>query len=385
MSMRSKILWPVQQIRAFFSRCLRAPLWLLEGHEKSTGEPLDVVYTGDSERHQLYFARLAFGEGWKRRFLGREWLWRVPSRVKRDVPSCSLLIQEVSDENKIPYWGSRLLRSPVWLRFERQLEPCWPQSGPHYREIGRKIRKFGLSSLVVHKESDFDEFYHHMYVPNILKRHGDSGAIQDYKSVKKIFLSGGELIFIQQAGVAVAGGLQELSSAKSHFHSLGIRDGSESLMKLGVVEALYYFVIQRAHERGETLVSLGSCRAFFGDGVFRFKVRLGGRVGGGHNPAFGCAYFQFLRHTPGLRAFLRENPFVSWEGQKKYQGVVFLDKAPDIEALDGMLDAKHCRGLDDITLYVFDGSETKDVVTEKERRVRILPASSILPGNQKNG
>ena len=372
----------LREIRNYFSNKLRIEAWLLDGREKHSGEPFTVAYAGGLERHRIYFANLAFGPGWGERSLGREWLWRVKSRAERENHACALLVYETGVEKEALFTGSNLLRSPVWLKFEIPVEEkdLSRTARLRRRDMERKIRKHSFTSSSSRKEEDFDNFYHNMYVPYIQNRHGEMSAIQEYSLMKKEFLSGGELVFIHKDGLRIAGGVVDHSQKNSRFHCLGILDGSQEYARMGVSDALYCFQLKHIRERGGMTANLGHCRAFFGDGVFRYKVEIGARVGGGYYRPNGLLRFMPLKRTAALMSYWLNNPFVAQGKEGQYHGIIFIDRVPPVGELDKILDANFCRGVDHVTIYTLDGSTSDPVRTSSGHNIRFAAAASLLKG-----
>jgi len=355
-------------------------VWLLQGPEKRSGTFLSVAYSGGLERHRIYLANAIFGAGWTERSVGREWLWRVRSRVEREEPTCSLLVYEI-EESREPFLAhSPRLRIPVWLKFESPADErgLKPSAKSRRRDMERKIRKYGYTSSASRLPADFEDFYHNMYVPLVRNRYGEMGGIRPYEAMKKEFQSGFELVFLHMGGKTVAGGLIDHSKTTSRLHSHGVRDGSLELIRMGATDALYYFELKHILEKGRDIVNLGHCRAFFNDGVFRYKLEIGARVGGGHDAPSGLLYFEFLRPTAELMSFLEANPFVALDKDKTYRGVVFMEKAPAIKEIDEALDRKLCRGIENVTLYTTSGQSQGSQRTAQGRLVRFSSVDSLF-------
>ncbi len=372
----------VQKVRHFVSKTLRVETWLLSGLERHGGQKLTLAYSGPETQRQ-YFAGMAFQEGWSQRSLGRGWIWRASARVRRESPDCALLVYELDDPKEKIAGLSGLLRSPVWVRFDLPLDPSHFSTAvrERYKNIERKIRKHALTSSVSRSEADFDDFYHNMYVPFVRERHGASSLVHPYDDLKQLFFSHGELVLVHKDGKVIASSILDYSRPEAEVPYHGIRDGSEEYIKMGVSEALYLFEIIRIRERSKSKVmSLGHCRAFFNDSVFRYKLRLGACIAQGHYLASGCLRFQFLSGSEALRRFLCENPFVSLDKRGRYSAAFF--SATDFSAGDVAkeLDDRHCKGLKDVTVYVFGRPEAGLVHTPDGREVRFLPASRATGG-----
>jgi hypothetical protein len=204
------LLGPIRFVRKWKDHMtwkLKIDVWLLEGLEKSSGREFAVAYAG-LETQKNYFAQMAFQANWKESPLGRQWLWQVPARVRRESPGCALLVYELEKAKEGFLARSGLLCSPVWVRFELPLDPGGYSTTTRYRhkDMQRKIRKHGFTSSVSRSEADFDDFYHNMYMPYVQKRHTSASLVHPYEDMKKNFLAPGSWFLpITRAGGSPAG------------------------------------------------------------------------------------------------------------------------------------------------------------------------------------
>ena len=368
----------IRQWRDHITWVLKLDLWILEGREKHSGKELVIAYAG-FEAHKNYLARIAFREGWQEHYLERKWLWRIRSFVRRQNPECALLIYEINKNKERFFTPSRLLRSPVWVRFELPLDESLLSSKARtkHKEIRRKIQKHGFTCSTSKSEADFDDFYHNMYLPLAKQRHAELSVVDDFQLFKKKFLADCELTFVHKNGETIAGGILDCSEPIYYFLSMGIRNGSREYVKMGVSEALYYFRILRSREKGCKIANLGHCRSFFKDGVFRHKLEMGAYVANEYHKPEGCLYFRFLRDTEGLREFLCENPFVALGKDKICHGIVFVQEPLASEELDQALKIRDCEGLRDVFVYTFNHKKVGSVQTAGGYHAHFLPTSSV--------
>lgn len=369
---------PLGGMRRLVAGTLKLEVWLLSGREKNSGLPLTVAYATSVSEPKSYFAKTVFAEPPSERSLGGYWLWRIRPEVLRRAPETDLLVCEVN-ARRAPFFRMRqAFRSPVWVRFELAPEAGKAPRAGHlkFKDMHRKIRKYGYVSRLSRDAADLEQFYRRMYLPSTTLRHGASAVPRSYAELKRVFETTGELLLVEKDGESVAGGIVDYpASGECVLLCHGIRDGSAELLRMGVVDALHYFEFSRAFERkGIRRIDLGHCRAFFGDGVFRHKVELGARVAG-HNREAGLLYLRALRMTPQTASFLSAHPLVT-VGHDGYRGVVFCQEPPSDAELDGFLDDRACKGLQDFSLYSLSGTTEREVRTPAGRCVRLLRASA---------
>lgn len=372
----------LRTLRDFLSNRLRLELWLLDGKEKHSGEPFVLVYAGGLERHRLYYANLSFRPEWRERSLGREWFWRVDRRAEQEAPDCSMVVYETGPEKEPLFVFSKLLRSPVWLKFEMPVveKELSRSAKDRRRDMERKIRKHSFTCSTTRSAEDFDYFYHRMYIPYIQNRHGEMSSIRKYELMRKEFLADCELTFLHKDGQRIAGGIVDYSKKNGRFFCRGVLDGSEEIVRMGVSDALFCFELENIRKKGGTTADLGHCRAFFNDGVFRYKIEIGASVGGGHDKPSGLLRFKPLKLTEALRSHWLRNPFVALDKDGRYHGVLFQDQAPSMQGIDEVLDTNFCRGVDRVTIYTRDGSQNRPERSAAGRFIRFAPIASLMKG-----
>ena len=81
-----------------------------------------------------------------------------------------------------------------WVRQFLDISSTWEdiRRGFHKnpKEAERKIRKYGFTFRITTDLSDFDRFYHDMFVPHIQNQHGPHAYIDPYDEMKPFFRKG---------------------------------------------------------------------------------------------------------------------------------------------------------------------------------------------------
>lgn len=342
----------------------RFDVWAFDGRERSTGAALAFAYAGD-EPHANHLARAALADGYRARRLGRFWAWEAERKILAAGPGCAFVAYEWTEAKRRTagrFIGETSFRVPLWLRVEIDLEEvaggnAGPRVKTKQRNMRRCIRNFGLEpELSTHLE-DLREFYERMHLPYIRKRHGEASVIRDYAELEKRFRSHGELVFACRSGVRLGGVIIDDKDGVAKGLLLGILDGNEEYLRMGVSDAVFCFQMERMRRRGFRRAGLGHSRAFLGDGALQYKRKLGGRLCGELDS--GYFSFRFLRRTPAVEAFLRANPFVTTEEGGPLRGAVFAagrSSAFTGEDWKAIESSAFCEGLDGIDLYADDSA-----------------------------
>lgn len=225
---------------------------------------------------------------------------------------------------------------PNWIKVE---VTALDQNLPNKEKISviqRRIKKSGLEAEDSSMLDSFEDFYRNMYEPFVVRRHDAAAIVKEYGVMKKRFSENDcEILFVRKDGQRVAGNIIEYSKDGAELLILGVLNGNADYMKMGATDAVYYFSILRAKERGCKSINLGHCRPFLNDGSFRYKRELGGQAG--TPPArIPCSVMRVLKRTPGFLNFMRHNPFLHLENGAFKPSVVL----PSLVSSDSCFNSK---------------------------------------------
>ena len=200
---------------------------------------------------------------------------RIPGFLKKNEQKIDIAIIESS--KKVPsgiYPNSFLL--PRWIEMELDIESFLKKSA--IKKIKRNIKKYELEYKVCIGIEAFDLFYHSMYRPQILKKHGKYAQIADYKQYSGKYIKGGaELFFLVRENEPVAAAFVELKNGRYRLSISGVKDGSKDILKMGAVGALRYFIMLYYFEKGIDKLLVGVSMPLVFDGVTEFKMHLGAK------------------------------------------------------------------------------------------------------------
>jgi hypothetical protein len=313
------ILMPLVRRAQRIIRRLRPELWLVEGSEATSEQPLSVLCASVG----TYLLDLAFGDSYRKHHVGKTWLWNLPRAVREKGQGCALALIGVRD----PYLRLVNLTNsfviPAWVRGEVDL-PLGSAllNTSSVKSDVRRIRKSRLQFSVTRDPRHFHEFYHRMYVPYITEAHGRSAFIWPYDAMKGEF-ENCELLLVKKEGRPIAGILITYDRPTPRLWSLGVRDADRRHVQEGAVTALFYFSFMHLEKSGYRLANVGLTRPFLDDGVLRYKKKWGVRIVG---TSTDWLVLKLLTATPGARGFMRSHPFMFRSGGD-LSGAIFVDSA----------------------------------------------------------
>lgn len=332
-------------------------LWILNGKEINSQQELSIVYAG-TEVNRNYLIKIAYGNSFNGKYLGRVWLWKIFDVVREKSPNCSLMVIAVDKllwrlftkwtYFDVPFWVSSL------ADISADSSLLW--RGKDVKNAIRKVRNNKLSFEITQDPSQFDNFYYDMHRPYIAAAYGNRAIIHPYDDVKKEFKNG-ELLLIKKENQYIAGAILIYKKMQAGGRLVGVKDGNFAYVKEGAVAAIYYFAARRFKERGYKKVDFGLSRPFLKDGALRYKRKWGGSRIAYSSQADGIFLIAPLRKTPGLKAFLINNPFIFVDNidKRKINGAIFVDSGHPFsqEELDEMYKEYYFDGMSNLYIYEF--------------------------------
>lgn len=370
-----RTLFLISQIQMDFYR--------IEGIGRGGESKLISLYIGEEETLPFFYS-MAYKEMPKINKMGRVFLWNVFRKIELNNHSVDLVLVLV---NKffirflikrgyfiIPKWVTQK------LDISKPLEEVWSNLSGNEKESLRKtkarIRKYGYSYDISYNIETLEYFYHKIYIPFTLERHGEQSELASLSYMRRAFRRGG-LLMVKEADMYVAGLLFIIARGEI-FHVLrwGVASGEEYL-KRGVGGFLYYFSILWAKQQGYKEVDFGGSRAFMDDGVFRYKKKWGATVYENNwlPSTFGLKLFKF---TNGVRDFLSINPFIFANANgEDLRGLVLVSQKDPLtqEQMERLSQIYYVPGLKDLTIMSSAGfaKDAQNQVTERsEEKVRLI-------------
>jgi len=357
-------------------------LWILNGEETTSHQELSIAYAG-TEINRNYLIKIAYDDSFRGNYLGKVWLWKISAVVREKSPNCSLMVIGVDKllwrwftkrtYFNVPFWVSSL------VNISSDTSLLW--TSKNVKNDIRRIRNNKLSFEITRDPSQFDNFYYNMHLPYVVAAHGNRAILGAYYNMKKEFKKG-ELVLIKKENQYIAGALLVYKKMQAFPMFLGIKDGNFEYVKEGAIGAIYYFVLRYLKEKGYEKIDLGPSRPFLKDGVLRYKRKWGGHQISCSPQSDGNYYVQPLTNTPGLKAFLINNPFIFIDKQK-INGAVFVNNIHSVprESWEKIYKDYYFNGMSKLFIYQFgeNGHRTQRVLPlEFSDRIRLCPAESLF-------
>lgn len=339
----------------------------MKGDETTSQSPFSIMYAANDDANRNYLLGLIFGASFREHSLGRAWLWQISKLGVERGRDCSLLIVQTRASHHKLLRSKNWFKIPYWVFGEVDI-PSDPKvtKDSSLKSDFRRIRKNSLQFEITQDAQHFDDFYHNMYVPYIMRAHGSSAYINSYEYMSAEFKKC-ELLLVKKQQKRIAGLLIAYEKEEPRLWSLGVRDANQEYLKDGAVGALFYFSMCYLNEKGFTKVNFGQSRAFLNDGVFQYKKKWSQRIVGTSLEWFA---FKVLSYTAPVKAFLQENPFI-FENKGVLNGALFVDGEKPLSLKDFKnIDKKYFHsGLDKIILY----SLTHDDAVNQENVPQNVP------------
>jgi hypothetical protein len=244
-------------------------------------------------------------------------VWQLNSAITRMAPDVDLVMARVDSLTARLFCGSHYLRVPEWIETGRSVPEDLRKlvrSTHSLSEDLRLSRHYKLEAEVTHSEEDFHDFYHTMYVPFIRARHGAMAWPSNEESLRHSLHRGG-IIWLRCAGERIAALLFDCTTDSLHMGADGVLHGDLSILKKGVISALFYNAFRQAAERNCRFVDFGGCRACLSDGILRYKRKWGISVRVRPGNQF-YTLINWATWTPAVAAFLRDVPVLHQAGNQ---------------------------------------------------------------------
>lgn len=275
-----------------------------------------LLIAGDEHRIEYMIDRFFEGEP-RRDRLSKVPLWDLRRTLKRLQTSADLTVACVDKLSARRFFGAHYLAVPEWtsLMLTVPEDPSTlDRSSRSLKEDLRVVRRNSLTPGFTDATSDFEVFYHTMYVPFMVKRHGKQAVVRDIHQLRRRFYRGC-LLWVRQSGQPIAGALLQSHGQVLRLLVLGTANGEWAPVKAGAIAALYLFTINHAKEQGCKLVDLGGSRPSLNDGLLQYKRKWG--VGLTENRDI---YYDFLVRWNSLNrpivSFLSNTPLIFRDGKE---------------------------------------------------------------------
>jgi hypothetical protein len=282
--------------------------WIIAGKEVNSRQDLMMIFSGTKE-NKSYMANLAFGNVYQEKYAGKKWIWQADSKIRKHNPNEVVAITEIPKILRALFSRKWDYYIPLWVEGAVDISENYFSHVKKDRTIRstlHKVKENGFSYKITKDYSSFNDFYHNMYRPYILTRYGNEAILVNYDDAKEL-LKKGFLLLVGKGETFLAGGLVSDAKNSKYFRLLGVRNGNNDYVSLGVIGALYYFLFSYCLDIGCKKVYLGDSRPFLRDGTLNYKQVWDQKLCGDYRRGFLLSVFPAQE---GATSFLLNNPFM---------------------------------------------------------------------------
>ncbi|MCK5137397.1 MAG: hypothetical protein KAR19_16555 [Bacteroidales bacterium] len=310
-------------------RSLWLPVHLYTGIAHEGGNSLNFSYLGWDNKVLSYWLVRIFDQYEQVPCKKLIPVWKFNKYLKDKTLKCDLAMVELT--NKLAKQRAGELAGfvlPRWLKMHLDVDLSLSliKKG---NDIPRRIRKYSLGVEKGYSDQDFAFFYEKMHKPYIECRHKESGIVEDYKKMLQDFKREKSTIyFVIKDGLRIAGLYEQNFDGIPFMHAVGILDGSDDIMKMGVIGALYYFALTDHRKNNIKRVNIGGTSPLLKDGLTMFKLSLGAKVSEiQHQDSLRLKLLP-LRNSPAVEDFLTSNSFTYIDNEYVYCAI-FKDETKE--------------------------------------------------------
>ena len=348
---------------------------LVEGAEKQSGQPVKTLYVGETKTPTFGLGRLYSKSEAIEKYANFQFImdsiyadFAIIAHIKNvNGLNINRGLRKLEGQADMVFINAELLFVRRLERSEHLAIPPWvPQkvilgnqwedvirSFPKkFRKELRRILKQGYHFCPAHTEKQFNHFYHAMYVPYTQTRFGNTAVILPQNHIKKI-LRQGQILFLFHNKCLLLGSLIKYEHDRLLLICTAAAKGIPPAMFKGAAEALDYFSIMSAFEKGCRIVDFLGSRPFLDDGAFRYKRKWGTYIDKFYRPVADI-YFKILHLNTGVKGFLAHHPFII-KTSKGFRGRVLLNKSASGKDITRCAKRFKTKGLNGIDIFCADG------------------------------
>jgi len=343
----------VRRLRSIWGR-YRLNAWVLEGAERTGGEPIRVLFVGQVENCN-YLARVVFADGSIAVRPRRIWKHRAWQLLAASDSVYGLIFIQTLEMPPDYAYRRECYAIPSWVAGELDVAHALltPRTSTSVKRDVRHVRSSRFAYRTTHDPRAIERFFLDMYLPYIRRTHGDGAVVATLDEFKREADKGAELLLVDQDGKSVAGVLLGLDDpARMEALELGVLGADRGLVKAGALAAIYYFSLLFAANRGFSRLFLGGARPFLNDGPLQYKKKWGLRITGRLRTMPDVWVFRPYPASTAVQSFLRNNPFV-FERDNACRAAVFVgaDEVLSEESIEHLRKAHDLPGIAGITVF----------------------------------
>ncbi len=253
-------------------------VYVMEGKAADSTQRLRVGYLCAGLGREYLTQRLFNGEPDRVEKRERVYFWQQASASKALAQEVDMVVVERNSQLSWQPGTGDWVVTPTWVRMvaDLELDKTWEENERSFKKHERNIRRFkraGYAYRISRDPKDFEFFYDRMYVPLVTKRHETAAFVDSREHLRYYFDRGFLLVVLGGDGQPVAADLDYQNGDTLFGIACGVLDGRDDILNEGALSAIYYFVLQWAHENRVPRCDICEVRPFTDDGVFQYKRR----------------------------------------------------------------------------------------------------------------
>ena len=267
----------LKNVILFFSE-LKVDVFVLESTIGNENRSCNILYIG--KRHQITFIKDFLGTHARvLRSCGSLFPWSIRSYIERPESETDLTILNINNLLCCFLNLRDYLHLPSFVRSVLDLSGSFEDVRTKLHEnIRRSIRKIqGTQYTIKHDEKTLKHFYYNMYIPYIKDRFGERAFIIHYAKMKRL-LKAGFLLVVQKEKSWLSGAICRVRNRQFVIELIGVEGGDVQLLRQGALDALYYYSIIIALEKGCEKINFGNSRPFLNTGLVQYKKKWGTQI-----------------------------------------------------------------------------------------------------------
>lgn len=308
---------------------IRLPVFYVNGIEKTSKEPLNLLFVGKDHVPHFVFNKLFFKNPVLKK-INMAWIWdctkikqKFDLEVDGVVVSCDRFFHRFLHGDGwfvLPHWIS------MWFDSSDDFSVLMDELSRSASHDVKIVKKQGFLFHVSRDIKKIRFFYDTMYVPTISSNvNKDEAFIADFLFFLLRYHKGYELMLISYEGKEIAGVFFIHDDETIFLEYAGVYQADSSLIKKGAFSAIYYFAIKLAKQRNVKKIDFGGVRPFKDDGLFQYK-RKWGMIVEPYDIVTDNVGFTMEKGNNQFRPFLLDNQFIGMDKKGKFVWYVFTDK-----------------------------------------------------------
>ncbi len=362
----------LKMLRFLFTPAFRFQNW--QGLECNSGQIIRVAYIGDDE-NRLYWQDLIYGNAVDVIQDCTLYWWQLKKILRETKSKNDISVVDIQYPFTMWFQDGGMLQIPRWVKQRVAIAPCWEKVLEGMRRKTRKeaqrlIRKYGFRTRISSGDEKAAFFYDKIYRPFILKRYGTTAFLVRRQDFLRECRSGQILELISGDEVIAASMIRQTNRQLAIVWT-GIMLDIEGVEHPGASDALDYFSLHYAHQRGCEFLDFGPSRPRLNDGLLNYKKKWGASLYTGKVPQ-GLFVVIPQQFSVPVQAMLESAQFITLE-KGCLVGNLFVPRGKGLENIEASVDQHWADGLDSLRFHMFHSQAEK--LQRDNFRVEILSLS----------